>query len=150
MNIVVYRSERSELKRVFDYLFTQLSDVYLYNARGRHNKTVIDIGDIRIDFRCGDIYKMGGLRPDYYNTDSQPASDFLCQGAVKVDGKELADISDIRRIIATHKRGGGNVMPKNIKSYEHYRFGAIGSYSSSSRVTGKQPRVSHLREPLSW
>ena len=43
MNIVVYRSERSELKRVFDYLFTQLSDVYLYNARGRHNKTFIDI-----------------------------------------------------------------------------------------------------------
>ena len=101
MNIVVYRSKRTEIKKAFDYLFTQLSNVYPCNTMSRYNETVIDIGDIRIEFRCGDIYKMGGLRPDYYNTDSQPASDFLCQGAVKVDGEELADISDILRIIAT-------------------------------------------------
>jgi len=98
MFIIIHRSKCSEIRKIFDDFVNVLSNKMDPNIKIRKNGP-IDIGNTRIDFRCGEVYKLGGLIPDYYNTDSQEASDFLKCGADKVNGKEIKDISGIIDII---------------------------------------------------
>ena len=100
MYIVIYRNSVFEIQETFGHFVTELSkhmssdDINLPKGSGR-----IIVGDIMVDFYCNGIYKMGGVIPNYYNTDSYLASDFLECGATKVNGKEIKDISEIIDII---------------------------------------------------
>lgn len=100
MHIIIYRNSVFEIQETFGYFVTELlkhinsDDIKLPQGSGR-----IVVGDILIDFYCNGIHKMGGVRPNYYNTDSCLASDFLECGATKVNGKEIKDISEIINII---------------------------------------------------
>lgn len=53
----------------------------------------------RVSFRCGDVYKMAGIRPNYYETWSLEADEFLAQSAAKCCGKKLDSLQDIARVI---------------------------------------------------
>lgn len=56
-------------------------------------------GSVRIEFRCGDIWRMGGCIPFIYNTDSQAASEFLALSAQKCNGIEVNDLKHIAEIV---------------------------------------------------
>lgn len=85
--------------RLYDALQLQLeaSD----NVRAmRSSFAKIDIYDrIRIDFRCGDICRCVGMRPNYFYADTYEAAEFIAQGAYKCDGKRLDNLSEILDII---------------------------------------------------
>jgi len=99
MYIVMHRTEALDAQKVFEYLAellpTEINSIIEINK----NWFTIGVENNRIDFRCGDITKMAGLRPDYYNTDSETVSHFLQLMADKVNGKEIKDISEIVNII---------------------------------------------------
>jgi hypothetical protein len=99
MFIVIYRTKAIDVSKVFEELAESISSEIDSNIKINKNWLSIGIENARIDFRCGEVYKLGGLIPDYYNTDSQEASDFLKCGADKVNGKEIKDISGIIDII---------------------------------------------------
>lgn len=99
MYIIVHRTENSEVKKVVEYLAKSLPNEINSNIEITKNWFTIGVNGTRIDFRSGDITKMRGSRPDYYNTDSCLASDYLLYEASRVHGKEIKDISDIINLI---------------------------------------------------
>lgn len=57
----------------------------------------IDIPGVEIFFRCGNPERcLGGLRPDYYVSDSVIGLEFLHQSAEKCGGERLKDIDELR------------------------------------------------------
>jgi len=111
LHIIIHRSSSVDAQKVFERFITALfneSSTMQINDRGKY----IDIENIRIDFRCGDMLKLDGVRPDYYNTDSDLVSCFLQQSANKVNGKEIKDIDDLINMIKGV--ANGNSRPDKI------------------------------------
>lgn len=76
----------------------------IFNAVNENLPEIIDSfgSDTRkifVSFRCGDVYKMAGIRPNYYETWSLEADEFLAQSAAKCCGKKLDSLQDIARVI---------------------------------------------------
>ena len=99
MFIVIHRTEAVEAQKVFEHLAETLPKELESDIEINKNWRTIGVNGSRIDFRCGDVFKLGGLRPNYYNTDNELASCFLEQSAVKVNGKEIKDISEIVTLV---------------------------------------------------
>lgn len=93
-DVVIYRSSRRQLERAFKETVEMIRKREIKAIIDR-NRLYINIGDNRISFWLGDPCRMGGLRPKYYNSNSRLASDFLQQGASKVNGYEIPDLETI-------------------------------------------------------
>lgn len=102
MNIVIYREKMKDMLEEYKYLFDKLKNDLGEYLKIYPNGLVIDIFDVHVDFRCGDVLKLAGLRPDFYNTDSITASNFLWQSAEKVNGKKINTLDDIYLEIVQH------------------------------------------------
>lgn len=102
-DVVIYRKNRNDLLNVFAEITTRLKETKMdEDCDGLNickNLDFIKFQDWSIEFFCGSVLKMGGTRPFLYNTDCKYASDFLEQGAVKVNGKEIKDLEELLRII---------------------------------------------------
>ena len=105
MFIVVHRTDVFEIQEIFGEIVASLLSSDILSPNTKVTRSTIDIGDIRIDFRCSDMFKMAGLRPDYFNTDSEEVAHFLQLMADKVNGKEIKDISEIINMIKGAKYG---------------------------------------------
>lgn len=55
--------------------------------------------EVKIDVRYGDAYKLGGLRPDFYYSDTEYGKNFLEQSAAKVDGIRLLTWLDVFKLV---------------------------------------------------
>ena len=75
-------------------------------------KYFIDIKDIRIEFRCGDVEHIAGLRPDYYNADSISATYFISISAAKCNGKALNNLSDVVKVVEDHLKAVNKIEKK--------------------------------------
>lgn len=96
-DVVIYRKNKNDLLNIFVEIARRLKE---HGDPSIDKKYVtIKIRDWSIEFFCGTVFKMGGTRPFLYNTDCKYASDFLEQGAVKVNGKETEDLEELLRII---------------------------------------------------
>ena len=102
MNIVIHRQKMENVLEESKYLFDKLRVTLGEHLKVSHNGLVMGIFDIDIQFRCGEVCNLRGLRPDIYNTDSASASNFLQQSAVKVGGKELDTLDNIYLEIVQH------------------------------------------------
>ncbi len=60
--------------------------------------------ELQIDVRFGDICKLGGLRPDFYYSDTKDGENFLEQGAAKVDGIRLVTWLDALKLVELFRR----------------------------------------------
>ena len=67
------------------------------------NRDLILVGpDVEIIFRCGDVLKMAGTKPNYYNVDTYNAAEFLAQSAIKVNGEEIESLNKIIDIVVKY------------------------------------------------
>lgn len=98
MNIVIYRKSPPDITKLFKEIIKELNDRKI-KFRGVLNGYIIVKQRINISFFCNDVCRMGGIRPDYYNTDTTEASEFLKQGASKVNGHEISTLKDLLDII---------------------------------------------------
>lgn len=97
--IIIYRDNYEDMFRAMNELMNYLVDLKDSMSIDKH-RAVIDIcNHIRVSFRCGDVYKMAGIRPNYYETWSLEADEFLAQSAAKCCGKKLDSLQDIARVI---------------------------------------------------
>ena len=105
MHILIYRQKKKDVVDVCNYLLKLLTDFF-----GTNNvKLCCSMNSIRlfdnivyIDFHCGDILKMRGYRPDYYNTDSFAVDRFIEQSCTKTSGKYLNKVDDIPSVILSY------------------------------------------------
>ena len=70
-NLLVYRPSARELAQIRDEILTWMwfnidfiKDVY------KNSPCELIVNEVHIYFRCGPSYVVHGLRPDYYNVDS--------------------------------------------------------------------------------
>lgn len=96
-DVMIYRKNKNDLLNVFSEIARHLKEHG--NPCIDEKYATIKIRDWSIEFFCGTVWRMGGIRPFLYNTDCKFASDFLEQGATKVNGKEIEDIEELLRII---------------------------------------------------
>lgn len=96
-DVVIYRKNKNDLLNVFSEITRHLKEHS--NPCIDEKYVTIKNRDWSIEFFCGAAWRMGGIRPFLYNTDCKFASDFLEQGATKVNGKEIEDIEELLRII---------------------------------------------------
>lgn len=96
-DVVIYRKNKNDLLDAFAEIARHLKEHS--NPSIDKKYLTIKFQDWSIEFFCGAVWRMGGTRPSLYNTDYKYASDFLEQGAVKVNGKEIEDIEELLRII---------------------------------------------------
>lgn len=98
MLIILHRLLESDMRRLYDEVNMELSkrinNSILKTARG----SILVGPDIKIEFRAGRKDKLTGLRPDYYNTDTYLAGQYLEQSVVKNEGRS-ASIMEIYSII---------------------------------------------------
>lgn len=67
------------------------------------NRDLVLVGsDVEIIFRCGDVLKMAGIKPNYYNVDTYNAAEFLAQSAIKVNGEEIESLNKIIDIVVKY------------------------------------------------
>ena len=100
MDIIVYRHHKEDAIKDARNLVEKLGAIVTpNNLIVMLSGLTIYANDIRINFRCGSINHLAGLRPDYYETDLYDASEFLAQ----CGGKELSSLEDILTIVK-----GGN------------------------------------------
>lgn len=93
--IIIYRDNyRDMLEAMYD-LSGYLSDLKNGMNVDKYRGTIDICGRIHVIFRCGKIYNMAGLRPNYYQTYNQEANAFLVQSALKYNGKGLDSLKDI-------------------------------------------------------
>lgn len=92
ITFVVHTVSDYDLRQVQENILTSLPDTPgIINIPG-----CIDIPGIEIFFRRGDPERcLGGLRPDYYTSDSIAGLEFLRQSAKKCGGKRLKDIDEL-------------------------------------------------------
>ena len=74
------------------------------NVKLKNNKLTIDIFDVRIDFRSGELHKMAGVSPDYFIAYNFEAVQYLECQASRVNGKRLGKLEDIVQVIWEHGR----------------------------------------------
>ena len=97
--IIIHRDKCKDVLEAMYDLINYLPDIRKNMYVDKH-RAVIDIcNHIRGSFRCGDVYKMAGIRPNYYETWSLEADEFLAQSAAKCCGKKLDSLQDIARVI---------------------------------------------------
>lgn len=101
---VVYRKNAFDLSNSFE----EIKNIFIKNRKQErvkfkyfidNDRKIVKVNDHFIEFYCGSIYKMGGIRPFLYNTDCECASDFLQQGASKVNGKEVMNLEELVKIV---------------------------------------------------
>lgn len=103
MDIVIHRNLMRDAMEESRSLCKRLrTSKYSDRVKVRHNGSVIEVGDICIHFRGGDVLKLAGLRPDFYNVDSFSAKRFLQQSADKCRGKELFTMGHVYDKIMEH------------------------------------------------
>lgn len=100
---IIYRKKSSDIFKVFDEIVKCLEDLQSNSDRDRltvdKNLILLYVDGYTINFFCGPVWKMGGIRPSLYNTDCKHASDFLEQGAEKVNGKEVKDLNELLKMV---------------------------------------------------
>lgn len=97
--IIIYRNNYEDMFRAMNELMNYLLDLKDGMSIDKR-RAIIDIcGHIRVTFRCGDVYKMAGLRPNYYETWSWEADKFLAPSAAKCCGKKMPSLESIAYII---------------------------------------------------
>ena len=97
--IIIYRDKHEDMHEAMHNLINYLPDIRKSISVDEH-RAVIDIcNHIRVLFRCGDVYKMAGIRPNYYETWSLEADEFLAQSAAKCCGEKLDSLKDIAYVI---------------------------------------------------
>ena len=93
ITFVVHMMSDYDLRQAQENILTSLPDIPGILNMPR----CIDIPGIEIFFRCGDPERcLGGLRPDYYVSNSIAGLEFLRQSAEKCGGKRLKDIDELR------------------------------------------------------
>lgn len=92
VTFVVHTDSDYDLSHAHENILTSLSGI-----PGVFNMPhCIDIPGIEIFFRCGDPERhLGGLRPDYYVSNSVSGLEFLRQSAEKCGGERLKDIDEL-------------------------------------------------------
>lgn len=55
--------------------------------------------EVKIDVRYGDLYKLRGLRPDIYYSDTEDGKKILEQAATNVDGIRLLTWLDVFKLV---------------------------------------------------
>ena len=95
--IIIHRDKHEDMLEAMYDLINYLPDIRMSVDKHR---AVIDIcNHIRVLFRCGDVYKMAGIRPNYYKTWSLEADEFLAQSAAKCCGEKLDSLKNIAYVI---------------------------------------------------
>lgn len=79
--IIIYRDNYEDMFRAMNELMNYLVDLKDSMSIDKRRATIDICGHIRVTFRCGDVYKMAGLRPNYYETWSWEADKFLAPSA---------------------------------------------------------------------
>ena len=74
------------------------------NVKVKNNRMTIDIFDVRIDFRHGDVHRMAGVCPDYFIAYNMEAINYLSGAASRVGGKRLGKLEDVVQVIWEHGR----------------------------------------------
>ena len=97
--IIIYRDNYEDMFRAMNELMNYLVDLKDSMSIDKRRATIDICGHIRVTFRCGDVYKMAGLRPNYYETWSWEADKFLAPSAAKCCGKKMPSLGDIAYII---------------------------------------------------
>lgn len=92
VTFVVHTVSDYDLSHAHENILTSLSGI-----PGVFNMPhCIDIPGVEIFFRCGDPETcLGGLRPDYYVSNSVIGLEFLRQSAEKCGGERLKDIDEL-------------------------------------------------------
>lgn len=104
MRVVIHRKQGKDARLVSDYFLRKFGmSPYrqsVHIKRGGYAFELADYG-IRIDIYCGDLFKLEGLRPDYYSADTQDAVDFLQQMTHKDTFRRIYSLDSIYDIV-TH------------------------------------------------
>ena len=90
--IIIYRDNYEDMFRAMNELMNYLVDLKDSMSIDKRRATIDICGHIRVTFRCGDVYKMAGLRPNYYETWSWEADKFLAPSAAKCCGKKMPSL----------------------------------------------------------
>ena len=98
MQIVIYRTSKELLLSAYNVIINKLNDICFVGHKYSQSQFIIQIESIRVYFVSGNPFNLYGFRPDYYNTDSHPASDILYE----YNGKELEDLFDVTKVISEH------------------------------------------------
>lgn len=99
MKIIIHRKTVNDLRNTFDFLVEKFKKNLIEIDDESLKKFLIVVGEYEIDFFCGDVCKMGGVRPMFYNTDSKEASDFLRISAKKCGGIQIKHVNDLFEIL---------------------------------------------------
>ena len=97
--IIIYRDNYEDMFRAMNELMNYLVDLKDSMSIDKRRATIDICGHIRVTFRCGDVYKMAELRPNYYETWSWEADKFLAPSAAKCCGKNMPSLEGIAYII---------------------------------------------------
>ena len=97
--IIIYRDNYEDMFRAMNELMNYLVDLKDSMSIDKRRATIDICGHIRVTFRCGDVYKMAGLRPNYYETWGWEADKFLTPSAAKCCGKKMPSLEGIAYII---------------------------------------------------
>lgn len=100
--IVVHKKEYKDARKVSDYLYKTLKELYPSKLYRYHDDQVITLGNgIQIDLRFGtNPYRLAGLWPNYYYVeDDGDIADMLEMGACKCNGKRLKNLDQVIHIV---------------------------------------------------
>lgn len=92
MKIIIYRTKMSYLIDAFVNIANELTKREIHknhNIRIDSDRMIIDVDTYQISFWTGEVWRMSGIIPKYYNADSIEASNVLMKSATKVDGCEI-------------------------------------------------------------
>lgn len=109
MEIVIYRRKIFSMINIFKYVLSMLKQEF--GIIEYKDNCTIKVENVVIEFFCGDYNRMGGIRPDVFNTNCRSASMFLQQGASKVNGIE---IYSIEKLLEKIKMEANNYVKKKI------------------------------------
>lgn len=89
MNIVIHRRSVDDALYASRYIYDRLIPLFGNQVKLCQHRLTIDVFDVHIDIRCGEVEYLFGLRPDIYNADTYRAANSLQQYAAKVNGKAM-------------------------------------------------------------
>ena len=118
MHIVIFCGNGNDREEISNKLSESLCHFASYKAK--HGRTVFEIEskDVQIDIRLGDIFKAGGLRPDYvlfHNTSDvfNETWNYSMEGRYK----ELKSLDDLIQLVAiTEKEKPNNFTRRSIET----------------------------------
>lgn len=119
--IIIYRDNYEDMFRAMNELMNYLVDLKDSMSIDKRRATIDICGHIRVTFRCGDVYKMAGLRPNYYETWSWEADKFLAPSAAKCCGKKMPSLEGIAYIIQKEVKEKTMIKIENVEvmGWEH-------------------------------